>query len=290
MPCRVCRPSVAKVSTPSAVLPSSSTLTLDKPIVPPITLACALMAKWPKPPPGSGFCPTQVSALRSDAASAASVPSILRVGLTLIAPSKAALIGLPAIRSFTPVRLPASAAGKSPSVSVTSSGSSCQTKRPLAPKLLEIDGHASEKAASLSVSSILFCLLRTNTVPFSMRISENAARRGKSLLLLRASASIRPDQLDVPFGSKSIAMVGRSSATSEISTRPSSSGKKRNRAVSRSAVSAGRFSSPSTTSAKLTLPVGNSETLASPRRIGSKPVTARISLKTCPRTAPAEIR
>ena len=181
MPCRVCRPSVAKVSTPSAVLPSSSTLTLDRPIVPPITLACALMAKWPKPPPGSGFCPTQVSALRSDAASAASVPSILRVGLTLIAPSKAALIGVPATRSFTPVRLPASAAGKSPSVSVTSSGSSCQTKWPVAPKLLEIDGHASEKATSLSVSSTLFCLLRTNTVPFSMRISENAARRGESL-------------------------------------------------------------------------------------------------------------
>ena len=183
MPCRVCRPSVAKVSTPSAVLPSSSTLTLDRPIVPPITLACALMAKWPKPPPGSGFCPTQVSALRNEAASAASVPSILRVGLTLIAPSKAALIGVPAIRSFTPVRLPASAAGKSPSVSVTSSGSSCQTKRPVAPKLLEIDGQASEKATSLSVSSTLFCLLRTSTVPFSMRISENAASAGQVFAL-----------------------------------------------------------------------------------------------------------
>ena len=69
----------------------------------------------------------------------------------------------------------------------------------------------------------------------------------------------------LPSGSMSIAMIGRSSATSEISTRPVSSGKRRSRAVSRSAVSAGRLASPSTTSAKLTLPVGNSETVASPR-------------------------
>ena len=88
--------------------------------------------------------------------------------------------------------------------------------------------------------------------------------RCASLVWLRVSASIRPDQLVFPFGSTSIAMVGRSSVTSEISTRPVSSGKKRSRAVSRSAVSAGRLASPSTTSAKLTLPVGNSETVAAP--------------------------
>src|SRR5476651_324962 len=85
--CSVLRPSVAKVSTPSAVLPSSSTLTLESPIVPPITLACALIAKRPNPPPGSGFCPIHVNTWRIDAESAASVPSILRVGMTLMAPS-----------------------------------------------------------------------------------------------------------------------------------------------------------------------------------------------------------
>ena len=255
-----------------------------------MTLACALIAKWPKPPPGSGCCPTQISALRIDAVSAASVPSILRVGFTLMAPSNAALIGLPAMRSFMPVRLPASAAGKSPSVKVMSSGSSCQTKRPLAPKLAEIDGQASEKSTPVSVSSTFCSVLCTTTVPWSIRISENAAGRCASLVWLRASASIRPDQLDLPFGSRSIAMIGRSSATSAISTRPSSSGKKRRRAVSRSAVSAGRLASPSTTSAKLTLPEGNSETLGSPRSIGFKPVTARTSLNICWRTASAEIR
>ena len=51
-------------------------------------------------------------------------------------------------RSFRPVRLPASAAGKSASVMLASTGSSCQTKRPVAPKLLEIDGQASEKSTS----------------------------------------------------------------------------------------------------------------------------------------------
>ena len=56
-------------------------------------------------------------------------------------------------------------------------------------------------------------------------------------------------------------MVGRSSDTSAISTRPTRSGKKRSRAVSRSAVSAGLLASPRATSAKLTLPEGNSETV-----------------------------
>ena len=116
-------------------------------MVPPTTLVCALMAKRPKPPPGSGFCPAQTSASRSEAASAASVPSILSVGLTLIAAFEGDLAcGLPARRSFRPVRLPASAAGKSASVRLASTGSSCQTKRPVAPKLLEIDGQASDKS------------------------------------------------------------------------------------------------------------------------------------------------
>ena len=93
-------PSAANVSTPSALLPSSSTLTLDRPMVPPTTLVCALIAKRPKPPPGSGCCPVQISVSRSEAASAASVPSILRVGLTLIAPSNAAFHRRPADAQF----------------------------------------------------------------------------------------------------------------------------------------------------------------------------------------------
>ena len=55
----------------------------------------------------------------------------------------------------SPVRLPASAAAKSPSVRLASTGSSCQMKRPVAPKLLEIDGQASENCTSSSVSVVL---------------------------------------------------------------------------------------------------------------------------------------
>jgi hypothetical protein len=44
---------------------------------------------------------------------------------------------------LTPERSPFSAARKSPSVRLASIGSSCQMKRPLAPKLREIDGQAS---------------------------------------------------------------------------------------------------------------------------------------------------
>src|SRR4029078_7273500 len=95
VPCRVWRPSAANVSTPSAALPSSSTLTLDRLMVPATTLVRALIAKRPQPPPGGGLCPAHTSALRNETASAASVPSILSVGLRLIAPSHAALIGAP---------------------------------------------------------------------------------------------------------------------------------------------------------------------------------------------------
>ncbi len=195
-------------------------------MVPPTTLVCALMAKRPKPPPGSGLCPVQTSADRSEAASAASVPSILSVGLTLIEPSNAAFIGAPATRSFSPVRLPSRAAGKSAKVTLASTGSSRQTKWPVAPKLFEIDGQASEKSTLFSVSTVLVAWLRRIIVPLSMRISEKAATVRTSLgFLLRASASISTDQLDFPSASMSTAMVGRSSETSATSTRPISSGK-----------------------------------------------------------------
>ncbi len=59
-----------------------------------------------------------------------------------------------------------------------------------------------------------------------------------------------------------------------------------------SAVSAGApvRLSPRLTSSKLTVPVGNSDTEASPRSTGSSPVTARISALTASRTASAGIR
>ena len=258
--------------------------------MPPVTSVLALIAKRPKPPPGSGRWPIQTMASRSDWVSAASVPWIFSVGFTLMVPSKAPLSELPASLSLTPVRPPASAAAKSPSVSEASTGSPCQMKRPVAPKLVEIDGQASENCTSSSVSASLRLGSRTTTVPLWMRISEKAAVRCAFGFWLTASACIRPDQLERPSGPTSTMMVGWSSDTSAISTLPISSGKKRRRALSRSAVSAGLPVGPSTTSAKLTRPEGNSDTLTRPRRVGFSPVTARISLNTCLRTVSAEIR
>ena len=259
-------------------------------MVPPVTSAFALMAKRPKPPPGSGFCPAQISVSRKEAASPAKVPSIFSVGLTLIAPSKAAFIGSPATRSFSPVRLPASAAAKSASVTVMSSGSSCQTKRPVAPKLLEIDGQASENATSSKVSFSLCAWSFSITVPPRMRSRRRrgqAARSASGCAPAPRSGRTSSSGRSAPGRSR---WSGRTSETSAISTRPASSGKKRSRAVSRSAVSAGRLASPSATSSKLTRPVGNSLTVVGPRRIGLRPVTARISLSACSRTASGEIR
>ncbi len=209
--------------------------------------------------------------------------------MRLIAPSNAAFIGVPETRSFTPLRLPASTEGKSASVRLASIGASRQMNRPVAPKLLEIEGHASENSTPDRVSVILRASSRIAMVPPSMRISENAASRCAADWL-RVSASINPDQLDWPFGFNSTEIFGRSSVTSAISTRPISRGKNRRRAVKRSATSAGCLASPRITSSKLTLPVGNSETLAFPRRTGSSPVTPRISPRTCWRTVSAEIR
>ena len=134
------------------------------------------------------------------------MPSIFSVGLTLIAPSNAAFIGVPETRSFSPLRLPASADGKSANVMLASIGASRQIKRPVAPKLLDIDGHANENSTPESVSLILRASSSMMIVPSSMRISENAARRC-TVVWLRVSASINPDQLD-----------DRSAATRPIST------------------------------------------------------------------------
>ena len=108
----------------------------------------------------------------------------------------------------------------------------------------------------------------------------------------RASVSIWPDQFELWSALKMIAMVGRISETSAISMRPVRKGKKRKRATTCWAVSAGApvRLSPRLTSSKLTVPVGNSDTEAPPRSTGSSPVTARISALTASRTASAGMR
>ena len=63
------RSPVESVSTPSAVLPSSSTLTLASEITPPPIVLCARNAKRPKPPNGTLLLPVQRIASRSDGAS-----------------------------------------------------------------------------------------------------------------------------------------------------------------------------------------------------------------------------
>src|SRR6476659_10741293 len=176
-------------------------------MVPATTLVRALMAERPKPPPGGGLCPAHTSALRNETAAAASVPSILSVGVRLIAPSNAAFIGAPETRSFTPLRLPASTEGKSASVRLASIGASRQMNRPVAPKLLEIEGHARENSTPERVSVILRALSRIAMVPPSMRISENAESRCAADWL-RVSASINPDQLDWLFGFSSTEIFG----------------------------------------------------------------------------------
>ena len=82
-----------------------------------------------------------------------------------------------------------------------------------------------------------------------------------------------PDQFELRSPLKTIAMVGRTSETSAISIRPVRKGKKRSRATTCSAVSAGApvRLSPRLTSWKRTVPVGNSDTEVLPRSTGSSP-------------------
>ena len=121
-------------------------------MVPPTTLVCALSEKRSKPPPGNVFWPVQATTRRSEAASAESAPSIFSVGRVLIVPSKANFIGAPASRTFRPVRSPRRVAAKSPKVTPISIGSSRQIARPVAAKLLEIAGQASDMSMSVTRS------------------------------------------------------------------------------------------------------------------------------------------
>ena len=123
-------------------------------------LLCARSAKRPKPPNGTLLLPVQRMASRSDGASTLSVPSILSVGWSLAAPSKASLSGAPESRNLTPERSPVSAARKSLSVRLASTGSSCQTKWPLAAKLREIDGQATWKFDVVELLGELPCRRR----------------------------------------------------------------------------------------------------------------------------------
>ena len=125
--------------------------------------------------------------------------------------------------------------------------------------------------------------------PSSILISENDVARFGSACRLRASASMCPDQFELRSALNTIVTVGRTSSTSAISMRPISSGKKRSRATTCSAVSAGLpvLLSNNLTSSKRTALAGNSVTEASPRNTGSRPVTAWISACTASRTLSA---
>ena len=175
---------------------------------------------------------------------------------------------------------------------MASIGSSCQTNRPVAAKLFEIDGQASANSTSVSRSTTLLASSCSITVPSAIRISENDAIRSGLGCRARASVSTWPDQFERPPGAKLTVMVGRTSVTSAIWILPVSNGKKRRRTTSCCAVRAEApvRLSPRLTSLKLTLPVGKSETATSPRNNGSNPVTARIWDLTESRTVSAEIR
>ena len=74
-----------------------------------------------------------------------------------------------------PVRSPTNAAAKSVRLMEASIGSPFQVKRPVAAKLLEIDGQASAISTSVSVSVTPRAASFTMMVPLPTRISENDA-------------------------------------------------------------------------------------------------------------------
>jgi hypothetical protein len=120
-------------------------------------------------------------------------------------------------------------ATKSVRLSVASTGSLCQTKRPVAAKLFEIDGQASANSTSVSRSTTLLASSCSITVPSAIRISENDAIRSGLGCKARASVSTWPAQFERPPCAKTTLMVGRASVTSAISMRPIKNGKKRRR-------------------------------------------------------------
>jgi hypothetical protein len=144
---------LAKVITPSAALPSSSTLTLVSATEPPTILARAFSAKRPKPPPAGGLCPIQRNALRKDGLSTVAVPSIIRLVWLATVPSKASFKGALASRAFRPERSPDSIATKSLAEIEPSTRSPRQSNWPVAAKEREIEGQASDRSISSSFSA-----------------------------------------------------------------------------------------------------------------------------------------
>ena len=102
-----------------------------------------------------------------------------------------------------------SAAKKLLSVTLASTGSPRQTNRPLAPKLFEIEGQASDRSTSVSLSSIPLDSSRILTVPRSMRSSENDIERATVGRTLPASDSSRPAQFERPSASNATEKIGR---------------------------------------------------------------------------------
>ena len=249
-------------------------------MVPPTTLVCALSAKRPKPPPGSGRWPAQRSVSRSDVASAASVPSILqrrpvadiavegelerRAGepqlqAGAVAAQRGEEIG-EAERRVERLVVPDEAAGRAEAL---------RDRRPGERELdvrQRLDDLAAPRRAACTVPSV--------DADFRER---RAARFGLGCSV-RASVSMWPDQFELPSASNATVMGGRTSDTSAISIRPISSGKKRSRTTSCSAVSAACRCGCRRGSRRRSSPC-RSETArpsTSPRRTGSRPVTARI--------------
>ncbi len=161
----------------------------------------------------------------------------------------------------------------------------CQLKWPVAAKLLAIEGQASDSSTASSVSVTPCAGSRMAMVPSLMRISENESNRsscGASGRSARASVSTSGDQLVCPSAPTSTVMCGLISVMSPISMRPASSGIRRRLTIICSTATAGSFAaaSPSTTSENDTMRAGNTDIETGPRRFGSSPVAAPISVLT----------
>ncbi len=132
---------------------------------------------------------------------------------------------------------------------------------------------------------------RTTMVPSldaDFRERRGAARRARLGRARARAPRSWPDQFELPSGVEDDVDASAAPATRRRSRcgRPAA-GRSAAARPACSAVSAGRRrrSSPRLTSSKLTVPVGNSDTVTAPRSTGSSPVTARISALTASRTA-----
>ena len=110
-------------------------------------------------------------------------------------PSKASLSGAPLRRSLMPERSPASAAAKSVRLMEASIGSPCQAKRPVAAKLLEIDGQASASSTSVKrLGDAARGVVARRWCRRSIRISENEVASVRPVGLRTERARQRVDQ------------------------------------------------------------------------------------------------